>query len=181
MHRSALFLLLVLFSTTLSAADKPNIIYIFCDNLGYGDIGCFGSTKHKTPHLDQMAEEGLKLTSYYAASGVCTPSRAALLTGCYPRRVGLDNPDPDGAVLRPVSPNGLHPDEITIAEVLKEAGYATTIIGKWHLGLASPNTPTERGFHLFHGFLGDMMDSYYDHLRHGRGSIPTSAFPTATT
>lgn len=136
---------------TTAFAEKPNIIYIFCDNLGYGDIGCFGSTRHKTPHLDQMAEEGLKLTSYYAASGVCTPSRAALMTGCYPRRVGLDNPDPDGAVLRPVSPNGLHPDEITIAEVLKEAGYTTTIIGKWHLGDQPQFLPTRQGFDSYFG------------------------------
>lgn len=147
------FVIVILFLCSgLYAADqKPNFILIYCDNLGYGDIGCFGSTKHKTPHLDQMAAEGLKLTSYYSASGVCTPSRAALMTACYPRRVGLDNPDHDGAVLRPVSPNGLNPNEITIAEVLKEAGYTTGIIGKWHLGDQPEFLPTRQGFDSFFG------------------------------
>ena len=80
--------------------SKPNIVLLFCDNLGYGDVGCFGSKKHRTPQIDQMAAEGIRLTSFYSASGVCTPSRAALMTGCYPRRVGLHKTDPDGAVLR---------------------------------------------------------------------------------
>ena len=94
---------------TVAAEDRPpNFILIFVDNLGYGDVGCFGPARHKTPHLDQMAAEGMKLTHCYATAGVCTPSRASLMTGCYPRRVGLDFPDPDGAVLRPMSPNGLH-------------------------------------------------------------------------
>lgn len=146
-----LLLLFVILSTSAARAEQPNFIFIYCDNLGYGDIGSFGSTKHKTPFLDQMAKEGLKLTSFYSASGVCTPSRAALMTGCYPRRVGLDNPDPDGAVLRPVSPNGLHPNEITIAEVLKSAGYKTSIIGKWHLGDQPQFLPTRQGFDEFFG------------------------------
>jgi arylsulfatase A-like enzyme len=151
MRKSFLLSLLLLLPPSFTAAEKPNLIFIYCDNLGYGDIGCFGSTKHKTPYLDRMAEEGLKLTSFYSASGVCTPSRAALMTGCYPRRVGLDNPDPDGAVLRPVSPNGLHPDEITIAEVLKNAGYNTSIIGKWHLGDQAEFLPTRQGFDEYFG------------------------------
>lgn len=133
------------------AAEKPNFIVVYCDNLGYGDIGCFGSTKHRTPHVDRMAAEGLKLTSFYSTSGVCTPSRASLMTGCYPRRVGLDKTDPDGAVLRPVSPNGLNPDEVTIAEVLKPAGYRTAIIGKWHLGDQPAFLPTRQGFDEFFG------------------------------
>ena len=146
-----LFAVVCLFSVSVACAEKPNFIFIYCDNLGYGDIGCFGSTKHRTPHLDQMAKEGLKLTSFYSASGVCTPSRAALMTGCYPRRVGLDNPNPDGAVLRPVSPNGLHPNEVTIAEVLKAAGYKTSIIGKWHLGDQPEFLPTRQGFDEYFG------------------------------
>ena len=134
------------------AADRPpNFILVFVDNLGYGDVGCFGSPKHQTPHLDRMAAEGIKLTHCYATAGVCTPSRASLMTGCYPRRVGLDFPDPDGAVLRPMSPNGLHPDEITIAEVLKTKGYATTIIDKWHLGDQPVFLPTRQGFDSFFG------------------------------
>ncbi|RMF43800.1 MAG: arylsulfatase [Planctomycetota bacterium] len=128
-----------------------NFVVILCDNLGYGDVGCFGSTRYRTPHLDRMAAEGLRLTHCYSASGVCTPSRAALLTGCYPRRVGLDNPQPDGAVLRPVSHNGLHPEEITIAEVLRGVGYTTTCIGKWHLGDQPAFLPTRQGFDSFFG------------------------------
>jgi arylsulfatase A len=129
----------------------PNIILILTDNLGYGDLGCYGSKKHRTPHIDRMAREGVRFTDCYAASGVCTPSRAALMTGCYPRRVGLDFTDPDGQVLRPVSPNGLNPSEITVAEVLKTRGYATSIIGKWHLGDQPPFLPTRQGFDNYFG------------------------------
>ena len=138
--------------TTASVSKSlPNIIFILCDNLGYGDVGCFGSTLHRTPNIDQIARDGLKLTSFYSASGVCTPSRAALMTGCYPPRVGLHLTDPDGAVLRPVSPNRLHADEITIAEVMKAAGYATTCIGKWHLGDQPVFLPTRQGFDSYFG------------------------------
>ncbi len=137
----------------LCASEKrpPNVIVILCDNLGYGDIGCFGSTKHRTPKLDQMAAEGMKLTDLYAASGVCTPSRASLLTGCYPPRVNMHVSDTGGAVLQPVSPKGLAPEEITIAELLKQQGYATTTIGKWHLGDQLPFLPTRQGFDSFYG------------------------------
>jgi len=137
--------------TVQHASPPPNIVFILCDNLGYGDVGCFGSKLHRTPHIDQLAAEGLKLTSFYSASGVCTPSRAALMTGCYPPRVGLHLTDPDGAVLRPVSPNGLHPDEVTIAEVLKSADYTTACIGKWHLGDQPVFLPTRQGFDQFFG------------------------------
>jgi len=130
---------------------KPNFILIMADNLGYGDIEPFGSKLHRTPNLNRMAREGRKLTSFYSASGVCTPSRAALMTGCYPRRVGLDWTPEDGHVLRPVSPNGLHPSEVTIAEVLKKAGYATACIGKWHLGDQLPFLPTRQGFDYYLG------------------------------
>ena len=131
--------------------ERPNFVIIMCDNLGYGDIGPFGSKLHRTPNLDRMARDGMRLTSFYSASGVCTPSRAALMTGCYPRRVGLGWTTGDGHVLRPVSPNGLHPDETTIAEVLKKAGYATACIGKWHLGDQSVFLPTRQGFDSFLG------------------------------
>lgn len=141
-----------LLSAGASTADhKPNFVVIYCDNLGYGDIGCFGSTKHRTPNIDQLASEGLKLTSFYSTSGVCSPSRASLMTACYPRRVGFDKTDPDGAVLRPVSPNGLNPDETTIAEVLHDAGYTTAIIGKWHLGDQPEFLPTRQGFDEYFG------------------------------
>lgn len=144
-------LIVAWFSAVIAQAEKPNFVLLFCDNLGYGDVGCFGSKKHRTPNIDQMAKEGMRLTSFYSASGVCTPSRAALMTGCYPRRVGLHRTDPDGAVLRPVSPNGLHPAETTIAEILKVEGYATACIGKWHLGDQPKFLPTRQGFDRYFG------------------------------
>lgn len=130
---------------------KPNFIVIFADNLGYGDFGCYGSTVHRTPHVDRMAAEGVRFTSFYSTSGVCTPSRASMMTGCYPRRVGLDLGCDGAAVLRPVDPKGLHPDEVTVADVLRGAGYATACIGKWHLGDQPPFLPTRHGFDTFYG------------------------------
>ena len=137
----------------------PNFIIILCDNLGYGDIGCFGSTKHRTPHVDRMAAEGMRLTSFYASSGVCTPSRASLMTGCYPRRVNMHVSGRGGVVLRPMDTKGLHPDEVTIAEVLKAQGYATACIGKWHLGDQPPFLPTRQGFDSYFGipYSDDMV------------------------
>lgn len=129
----------------------PNIIMVFVDNLGYGDVGCFGSKIHRTPHLDQMAAQGMRFTSFYVPAGVCTPSRASLMTACYPRRVGLHWNPLDGWVLRPVSQTGLHPDEITMAEVLKSQGYATSCIGKWHLGDQPDFLPTNQGFDEYFG------------------------------
>ena len=131
--------------------ERPNVVFILCDNLGYGDVGCYGSTLHRTPNVDRLADEGMKLTDFYVASGVCTPSRAAIMTGCYPRRVNLHVPDNAGRVLQPVSPKGLHADEVTMAEILKARGYATTIIGKWHLGDQPEFLPTRQGFDFFFG------------------------------
>ena len=137
---------------TLTADDRPpNIVLLFVDNLGNGDVGCFGSTLHRTPNIDRLAAEGTKFTSFYVASGVCTPSRAALMTGCYPRRVNMHVSGSNGAVLRPLDSKGLHPDEMTIAEVLKAAGYATGIFGKWHLGDQPEFLPTRQGFDYFFG------------------------------
>jgi arylsulfatase A-like enzyme len=136
----------------------PNFVLILADNLGYGDLGCYGASKHRTPRIDRMAREGVRFTACYAASGVCTPSRAALLTGRYPRRTGLHYTN-DGAVLRPVSRFGLHPGETTVAETLKERGYDTAITGKWHLGDQLPFLPTRQGFDWFFGipYSEDMM------------------------
>jgi arylsulfatase A len=131
--------------------EHPNVIVIFCDNLGYGDIEPFGSTLHRTPNLNRMAAEGRKFTHFCVTAGVCTPSRASLMTGCYAQRVGMHTNPRDGQVLRPVSPHGLHPDEVTIAEVAKSAGYATAIIGKWHLGDQPEFLPTRQGFDHFFG------------------------------
>jgi arylsulfatase A len=137
--------LALLISSLVPAAEPPNFIVINIDDLGYADIGPFGSKLNRTPNLDRMAQEGRKLTSFYAAP-VCSPSRSALMTGCYPKRV-LPIPH----VLFPISTTGLHPDEVTVAEVLKGAGYATGCIGKWHLGDQPEFLPTRQGFDYFLG------------------------------
>ena len=129
----------------------PNFIIIFCDDLGYGDLGCFGSTKHRTPNIDKMAAEGMRFTSFYVTSGVCTPSRSSLMTGCYPRRVNMHQSARGEWVLFPVAKKGLNPDEITIAEVLKKQGYATACVGKWHLGDQPQFLPTKQGFDYYFG------------------------------
>ena len=133
------------------AARPPNFIILWCDNLGYGDIQPFGSTLHRTPNLTRMAQEGRRFTHFYSTSGVCTPSRASLMTGSYAQRVGMHWNDRDQHVLRPISPYGLHPDEITVAELLKDQGYATALIGKWHLGDQSEFLPTRQGFDSYWG------------------------------
>ncbi|MBT5207115.1 MAG: sulfatase-like hydrolase/transferase, partial [Acidimicrobiaceae bacterium] len=126
---------------------RPNVILINCDDLGYGDLGCYGSTQHDTPALDRMADEGVRFTDFYMASPVCSPSRAAMLTGSYPLRVGFGGRSIDNApVLFPGQAQGLHPDEITIARLLQDAGYATRITGKWHCGDQPEFLPTQHGF-----------------------------------
>lgn len=137
-------LILVLQFSTLRA-DKPNFVIINIDDMGYADIEPFGSTLNRTPHLNKMADEGCKLKSFYAAP-VCSPSRAALMTGCYPKRA-LPIPH----VLFPGNDVGLNPSEITIAELLKQAGYTTGIVGKWHLGDQKEFLPLEQGFDFYYG------------------------------
>jgi arylsulfatase A len=132
------------------AAKPPNIVIIFADDLGYGDIGCYGHPSIRTPHLDRMAAEGLRFTDFYVPANVCTPSRAALLTGRYPVRSGMAG----GAgrhVLYPTSTGGLPTTEITIATALKAKSYATACIGKWHLGHSPPHLPTSHGFDYYFG------------------------------
>ena len=140
----AIPLVLICLQFTTALADQPNIIMINIDDLGYADIGPFGST-NKTPNLDRMAKEGRKLTSHYAAP-VCSPSRAALMTGSYAKRA-LPIPH----VLFPAAEVGLHPDEVTVAELLKGAGYTTACIGKWHLGDQPGFLPTDQGFDTYYG------------------------------
>jgi len=123
----------------------PNIVLIFIDDMGYGDIGPFGSD-HPTPHLDRMAAEGMKLTDFYVSSSACTPSRSALLTGCYADRIGMGT-----SVVFPADKRGLNPDEITIAEILRDAGYATGCFGKWHLGDQPQFMPLAQGFDEYQG------------------------------
>ena len=124
---------------------RPNFVIIFCDDLGYGDIGCFGAKAIKTPNIDKMADEGMKFTKFYVASPVCSPSRAALLTGCYPKRVGIN------IVLHPTHDFGLNPTEITLAKLLKQQDYATACVGKWHLGHHAEFLPTRHGFDSYFG------------------------------
>ncbi len=154
-----------LMTAALGSESQPrveplNFVVVVCDNLGYGDTEPFGSTVHRTPNLNRMAREGRRFTHFYASAGVCTASRASLMTGCYPQRVGMHTNPRDGWVLRPLSPYGLHPDEVTLAEVLKERGYATAIIGKWHLGDQPEFLPTRQGFDRFFGvpYSDDMTE-----------------------
>ncbi len=127
------------------STGKPNFIIIFTDDQGYQDVGCFGSPNINTPNLDRMAAEGMKFTDFYVAASVCSPSRAALLTGCYPPRVGITK------VLFPRDSIGLNPEEVTIADVLKTRDYATACVGKWHLGHLPQFLPTSNGFDSYFG------------------------------
>jgi arylsulfatase A len=128
--------------------DRPNVVLLFADDMGYGDLGCYGHPTIRTPHLDRMAREGVRLTSFYTASPGCSPSRAALLTGRYPLRCGVP------FVFGPETVEGLPESEITLADILKQQGYLTMAIGKWHLGHAVKELmPTSRGFDRYFGLL----------------------------
>lgn len=146
------------------SGEKPNIIFILADDLGYGDLSVTGGTDVKTPNIDALASRGMLLKNFYANSTVCSPSRAALLTGKYPDLVGVPG------VIRQNEKDSwghLKENSILLPAVLKNSGYQTAIIGKWHLGFEKPNTPNHKGFDHFKGFLGDMMDDYYTHRRSG--------------
>ena len=165
----AITLALLSLTTALQSADTtaPNIIVIFCDDLGYGDLGCYGSAKNRTPRVDQLAADGMMFTDFYSSSPVCTPSRASLMTGCYPRRVGMHEDFTGHWVLIPRSRRGLNPEEVTVAEVLKSQGYVTACVGKWHLGDQSHHLPTKHGFDFYFGipYSNDMQSV-------GRGDPP---------
>jgi arylsulfatase A-like enzyme len=148
----------------VDAAEKPNILLIFVDDLGYGDLSSYGATDLKSPHVDAIVRSGMRFEHFYANCPVCSPTRAALLTGRYQDMVGVPG------VIRTHANNNwgyLSPDAVLLPTLLKQAGYRTAIVGKWHLGLDEPNLPNDRGFDHFHGFLGDMMDDYYNYRRHG--------------
>lgn len=148
--------------------SQPNIILINCDDLGYGDLACYGSRVNKTPTLDRMAEEGVRFTDYHVMSPVCSASRSALLTGCYPERVGFPG------VLFPGQEIGLNPEEITIADVLKGQGYRTKIVGKWHCGDQPEFLPTNHGFDEYYGlpYSNDMGIQGKPENRAGRVPLP---------
>jgi arylsulfatase A-like enzyme len=163
MKRLTCLLGLLLAITTADAAERPpNFVIIFADDLGYADLKCFGSPFPDTPNLDRMAAEGRKFTSFYVAQAVCSASRTALLTGCYPNRVGITG------ALGPAATHGIHAGEMTIAEVLKPKGYATAIYGKWHLGHHPEFLPTRHGFDDYIGlpYSNDMWPKH-----------PTAKFP----
>jgi arylsulfatase A-like enzyme len=147
---------LTLLSAPLAAAEKPNVVLILADDMGYGDLGCFGNTKYKTPHLDRMAKEGVRLTSFYAPVPFCAPTRASLMTGRYPPRCGLtSNPVPkeDPGGTKAGDERGLPVTEVTLADLFRKAGYATGCFGKWHLGHQPQFRPLKRGFDDYLGVL----------------------------
>ena len=153
-------------AATPAPGAKPNILVILTDDQGRADYSAFGTPDIRTPAMDRLFREGITFDNFYANSCVCSPTRAALLTGCHPDRAGVPG------VIREEKPadswGWLSPRAVLLPQVLKPAGYHSALIGKWHLGTSSPNTPPDRGFDLFHGFLGDMMDDYWTHLRNGQ-------------
>ncbi len=162
MRFSILLLLLVVHHSVFAdESQTPNFIVVFCDDMGYADIGPFGAEGYETPHLDQMAAEGMKFTDFYVGRSFCSPSRAALMTGCIPTRVGI------GGNFGPKSTTGLNPDEMTIAELLKQKGYATACFGKWHLGHLPKFLPPSQGFDEFYGlpYSNDMWP-FHPGVRH---------------
>jgi arylsulfatase A-like enzyme len=185
-----LLALLVSNSATPFAAvssDQPNFVIILADDLGYGDLGCYGQKRIRTPNLDKMASEGMRFTEFYVASSLCTPSRAALLTGSYAQRVGMGvcSREQNGKivpwhVLYPNMQQGFNPDEITIAESLKARGYATACIGKWHLGDRPEFLPTNQGFDYYFGvpYSNDMKPLVF--LRGDKVAETTVAQETIT-
>ena len=157
-------LCVLLAGSALGAAKKPNIICILVDDLGYSDLSSFGGKDIKTPAIDKLMGAGMRFDQFYANCTVCTPTRASLMTGRYPDLVGApgvirQNAESNWGFFNPTGP--------TLPELMSKAGYHTGMVGKWHLGYESPNLPNDRGFEFFHGFLGDMMDDYWTHLRGG--------------
>lgn len=159
-----LLLLLLMPATMFAQPDKPNIIVILVDDLGFNDVSYYNKGDVRTPHLDGLCRDGIRFDSFYANSPVCSPTRASLMTGRYPDAVGVP-----GLIRYYKFDNWgyLKPDVPLMPGILKRYGYTTALIGKWNLGLESPNLPGQKGFDYFHGWLEDMMEDYYDHKRHG--------------
>lgn len=157
-----LFCIFSLFCASLGATSRPNIIVILTDDLGYGDLSSYGATSTHTPEIDKLMGRGMRFDQFYSNCTVCTPTRASLLTGQYPDKVGAPG------VIRQNVENSwgyFDPATTTLPDMLRTGGYHTGMVGKWHLGYEAPNIPNHRGFDFFHGFLGDMMDDYWTHLR----------------
>ena len=155
---------LLCLSITCAQAARPNILIIFTDDQGYYDVSYYNKQDIETPAIDALADAGMRFDNFYANCPVCSPSRAALLTGRQQDLVGVQG------VIRDLQLNTWgywDPNSTSIATVMKDNGYQTALVGKWHLGLESPNLPSDRGFSYFKGFIGDMMDDYYHHRRHG--------------
>ena len=149
---------------TLCSQSAPNIVLILVDDLGYGDLSSYGAQDLQTPAIDSLVASGMHFSQFYANSPVCSPTRASLLSGRYPPMAGVPG------VIRTHAANSwgaLSEDVILLPEMLRRGGYHTGMIGKWHLGLTAVDHPNARGFDYFKGFLGDMMDDYYHHRRHG--------------
>ncbi len=164
--KTSLFLLSFALSASLMAAERPNILFIMVDDLGYGDLSSFGATDLQSPHIDTLMNEGMRFDQFYANCPVCSPTRASFVTGMYPDKAGVPGVIRTPLEGRPTSWGKLREDVPLLPAVLKAADYHTALVGKWHLGLEAPDRPHDRGFDHFHGWLGDMMDDYYEHKRH---------------
>ncbi len=150
--------LLIITCLGLQAASPPNVVFIMADDLGYGDLGCYGSPDIRTPHLDQLAKEGIRFTDYYATGPTCSPTRAGFLTGRYPQRIGMDN-----ALYYQEMGRGIDPEGRTLAHSFQAAGYTTGLSGKWHLGYDTERQPNHQGFNHFFGLLGG-NHHYFQHM-----------------
>ena len=170
-----LFCVLFVVSRSVSQTNRstPNIVIVFMDDLGYGDLDVYGSVGYATPHLNQLAAEGMRFTNFYSAQAICTASRGGIITGCYPNRIGLVG------ALHPGSPIGLNSTEETIPEMLKTRGYTSSIIGKWHMGDAQKFLPLQHGFDEYFGipYSNDMWPVNYDGKPITDTSIPRGKFP----
>jgi len=149
---------MISFLPLLLGDEQPNIVFIMADDLGYGDLGCYGATDIETPHLDRLASEGVRMTDFYANGAVCSPTRIAFLTGRYQQRLGMDN-----ALYYQEMGRGLPVDGLTIGDALGSAGYVTGLSGKWHVGYDYERQPNQQGFHHFFGLLGG-NHHYFEHV-----------------
>ncbi|MHC4673697.1 MAG: sulfatase-like hydrolase/transferase, partial [Planctomycetota bacterium] len=151
------FVFLLMAMTSIVNGRSPNVIIFFTDDMGYGDVGCFGATDIKTPNIDDLARSGVRLTDFYSAAPICAPARAALLTGRYPTRAGMSTKK---NIPSRMDVAGMSTEEITIAELAKARNYATAVFGKWHLGSTAETQSNGQGFDLFFGHHASCIDSY---------------------